>query len=73
MFLMNIIKRIRTKVLGVTQADFAEAAGVVQTTVSRWESGGREPSRAELARLLERFPSLTPAEFFKADNGAHTP
>lgn len=36
---MNAIKAIRTKVFEVTQTEFAEIAGVKQSTVSRWENG----------------------------------
>ncbi|GAC1042296.1 hypothetical protein thsrh120_23000 [Rhizobium sp. No.120] len=33
------MKHIRTKIFGVTQAEFASLAGVAQATVSRWENG----------------------------------
>ncbi len=33
------MKHIRTKIFGVTQAEFAALAGVAQATVSRWENG----------------------------------
>lgn len=36
---MSTIKNIRTKVFGVTQAEFAALAGVTQASVSRWENG----------------------------------
>lgn len=36
---MSTIKHIRTKVFGVTQAEFAALAGVTQASVSRWENG----------------------------------
>lgn len=36
---MNAIRFIRTKVFGVTQAEFAAIAGVKQPSVSRWEAG----------------------------------
>lgn len=36
---MNAIRYIRTKLFKVTQAEFAQCAGVMQSTVSRWESG----------------------------------
>jgi transcriptional regulator with XRE-family HTH domain len=36
---MNAIRSIRKTVFGVTQQEFAEIAGVKQSTVSRWENG----------------------------------
>lgn len=51
---MNTIQHIRTKVFGVTQAAFAELAGVSQPTVSRWESDdrrGSEPTREEMDNI----------------------
>ncbi|ASW06272.1 helix-turn-helix domain-containing protein [Rhizobium sp. 11515TR] len=36
---MSTMKHIRTKIFGVTQAEFASLAGVAQATVSRWENG----------------------------------
>jgi transcriptional regulator with XRE-family HTH domain len=36
---MNAIKFIRKTVFKVTQAEFADIAGVVQASVSRWENG----------------------------------
>jgi transcriptional regulator with XRE-family HTH domain len=37
----------------MTQASFAEVAGVTQATVSRWERGEFEPSRDELVRIRD--------------------
>ena len=34
--------RARRKSLGMTQSQFAEAAGVDRVTVARWETGKRE-------------------------------
>jgi DNA-binding transcriptional regulator YiaG len=51
---MNTIQHIRTRVFGVTQAAFAELAGVSQPTVSRWESEGikgSEPTREEMDNI----------------------
>jgi len=43
--------RIRKTVLGISQAEMAEIAGVSQGTVSKWEAGGAEPDLAQLARI----------------------
>jgi transcriptional regulator with XRE-family HTH domain len=40
--------RLRAK---LSQADIAQAVGVTEATVSRWESGIRRPRRAEAQRL----------------------
>lgn len=48
---MNQMKFIRTKVFGATQVEMATIADVSQATVSRWESGKRDPSRTELGRI----------------------
>lgn len=48
---MGQIAHIRRHVFGVSQAALAAIAGVTQATVSRWESGDSEPTRAEMARI----------------------
>jgi DNA-binding transcriptional regulator YiaG len=48
---MNPIAHIRKTVFDVSQAAFAALAGVSQGTVSKWETGGLEPSRDELKRI----------------------
>lgn len=49
---MNVIKHIRARVFDdITQAAFAEVAGVTQATVSRWENGEFEPNRDDLDRI----------------------
>ena len=45
------IYSIRKDILGVSQTEFAALAGVEQSTVSRWESGQFEPTRAEMRKL----------------------
>lgn len=50
---MHPIERIRREVFEMTQASFAEVAGVTQATVSRWERGEFEPSRDELSRIRD--------------------
>lgn len=48
---MNTIRRIRCEVFQVSQAAFAEIAGVKQATVSRWEHDLMEPTLAPLGRI----------------------
>lgn len=44
------LKRLR-EAKGWTQGQLAEAIGVQQPTVQRWESGAREPKHADLERI----------------------
>ena len=46
------IKELRRKA-GLTQAEFAAAAGVTQSTVSQWESGITFPSTTNLPKIAE--------------------
>ena len=46
------IKELRRKA-GLTQAEFAAAAGVTQSTVSQWESGITFPSTTKLPKIAE--------------------
>jgi DNA-binding transcriptional regulator YiaG len=50
---MRPIEHIRREVFKMTQAAFAEVAGVRQPTVSRWEGGEFEPNRNELERIRD--------------------
>jgi transcriptional regulator with XRE-family HTH domain len=50
---MNAITHVRTSVLRMTQAAFAEVAGVKQATVSRWESGEFDPGLDHLSRIRQ--------------------
>lgn len=50
---MNQMEHIRKQVFRLKQADFGAIAGVVQATVSRWESGELEPTREQMARIRE--------------------
>ena len=45
---MNPLTHIRKNVFGHTQADFADALGVSQSTISRWEKGELCPSLEEM-------------------------
>ncbi len=48
---MGPIEHIRKSVLGISQAELARIAETTQPTVSRWEKGELEPSRAEMALI----------------------
>lgn len=48
---MNVIRRIRKEVFGLSQATFAAIVGVSQGTVSKWENGELAPNRDELTRI----------------------
>lgn len=50
---MGAMKSIRVQVFGVSQWGFAGIAGVMQSTVCRWERGETEPTRGQLARIRE--------------------
>lgn len=67
---MSQLLRIRKDVLGLTQQEMADIAGVRQATVSRWERGELEPDRSQIDAILiaarERDKVLTPADFFDA-------
>ena len=64
---MNPIKRVRKDILRLNQEELAEAAGVTQPTVSRWEKGAQSPSLDEVQRICARFPQkVKPADFFEA-------
>lgn len=49
---MSDIKELR-KAAGLTQAKFAEAMGVTQSTVSQWENGRALPDTSKLPRIAE--------------------
>jgi transcriptional regulator with XRE-family HTH domain len=48
---------------GITQAELAEAVGVEQPTVQRWESGKRTPDTGQLLMLAEAL-GVEPGELF---------
>lgn len=48
---MKPVEHIRRNVFRLTQAAFAEIAGVTQATVSRWENGEFEPNLDDLERI----------------------
>ena len=47
---MNALRHIRKHIFHATQTEFAELAGVVQATVSRWENGVA-PSLVEMQAI----------------------
>ena len=51
MFPMNTMIHIRKSIFDLTQAEFAKALSVNQSTVSRWERGELAPSLDELATI----------------------
>ena len=67
------IEHIRKNVFDMSQAAFAEVAGVSQPTVSRWEKGEWEPNRDDLERI--RRAAITAGKawkdsmFFEAPDG----
>jgi DNA-binding transcriptional regulator YiaG len=67
---MGPIEHIRKNVLDLSQVELAAIAGTTQATVSRWEAGQLEPSRAELARIrsavMERGLPWDDCWFFEA-------
>lgn len=48
---MGPIEHIRKHILRLSQAELAGLVGVTQPTISRWENGEHEPTRAELALI----------------------
>jgi transcriptional regulator with XRE-family HTH domain len=50
---MNRIRTIRVDVLGYSQKQLAEIAGVAQATVSRWENGVDTPTLAQAAQIAQ--------------------
>jgi prephenate dehydratase len=50
---MTLARRIAEtrRKMGLTQADLADRLGLAQSTLARWESGAREPTRAAVKRL----------------------
>ena len=51
---MRPMEYIRREVFGISQVAMAAIARVNQATVSRWETGDSEPSRAEMDRIREK-------------------
>lgn len=48
---MNVMRRIREHIFGVSQNEMARIVGVNQSTVSRWESGTHMPLSPQLAKI----------------------
>lgn len=68
--LMSPIEHIRKTVLGLSQAQFAEIAGVKQSTVSRWERGELSPSIREVGRVVRASDGKVTADDFIRDEMA---
>lgn len=47
----NAFTHIRTELFQMTQAEFAAALGVDQSTVSRWEQGKLSPDLEDAAKI----------------------
>ena len=60
------IKKLR-KNLGLSQEKFAEELGVVQRTVSAWESGQNEPTISTLLLIFKKY-KITPNQLIFGDN-----
>ena len=60
---MSAISRIRTEVLGLSQAALAAMTGVSQATVSRWEKGELHPSLPELEAIRTAARAKRPNEW----------
>jgi transcriptional regulator with XRE-family HTH domain len=66
---MNALRHIRKNVFKVTQAEFAELAGVKQSSVSRWENGvgpSLEEMQAIRKAAVDRNLGWDDAYFFEA-------
>ena len=51
----------KRKALGLSQGEFAKAAGVSQSVMSRWEAGLTVPDVLEFSRLMSLPPTGKPA------------
>lgn len=57
----NEVIRMRRKELGMTMKEVANAVGVSEGTVSRWESGDIRNMRRDKIAILARVLDVTPA------------
>lgn len=55
--------RARRTHLGLTQVQLAEAVGVEQTTVSKWEVGSSRPRHDDISRIAKAL-KIKPATLF---------
>ena len=65
---MHNIKELRRNA-GFTQAKFAEAMGVTQSTISQWETGRVLPDTAKLPMIAEVLGCNVADLFSKQTNG----
>ena len=54
--------RSRRKNIGLTQKQLAELIGVTDVTISRWESGQREPIWSDFIKICEVL-AINPNDF----------
>jgi DNA-binding transcriptional regulator YiaG len=53
------MRRLVRERAGITQEDLAQVLGVDRATVSRWETGEREPRPSQLEGYLQALDRLT--------------
>ena len=58
----------RRQSIGLTQKQLAELVGVTDVTISRWESGQREPIASDFLRLCEVL-GMELSRFTEKENG----
>ena len=58
----------RRQNIGLTQKQLAELVGVTDVTISRWESGQREPITSDFVKLCEVL-SMELSWFTEKENG----
>ena len=57
----------RRKNIGLTQRQLAKIIGVTDVTISRWESGKREPTWSDFVKLCEVL-AMDPNWFIEKEN-----
>ncbi len=76
MRVMKPITHIRTNIFKLSPAAFADAVGVTQPTVWRWENGKMQPGQQALERIrstaLERGLEWDDRLFFEAPSCAES-
>ena len=58
----------RRQSIGLTQKQLAELVGVTDVTISRWESGQREPVASDFVKLCEVL-GMELSWFLEKENG----
>ena len=62
---MNFQERLKIARGDVPQNKFAKSIGVHNSTLSRWERGEQVPDQADLCKILEQCPDISPAWLLK--------